>query len=223
MNLLTTTVMMLGLLSTYDKPIHTNPDRHYAYVLPIEDGTYNRAVTYEELLYQATFNCRSADPAKIDYSLLVKLIEIEKSYNPPPAMRGMILAAACMESGYNPKAKGDRKFSKSKKKPMAIGILQMWPIYEKMFPGLKRTDPEAAAHGWMKHIVRQIPKVKRMCRYKTEDKIWLAAWVTGIRYKKKGGRCKEAPKHYRLLRKWHRNIEKQREWKMNGTADGDGC
>ena len=136
-------------------------------------------------------------------------------------MRGMILAAACMESRYNPNAKGDRKFSKDKKTPMAIGILQMWPIYEKMFPGLDRTNPESAANGWMQHIVKQIPKVKGMCGYKTDGKIWLAAWVTGIRYKKKGGRCREAPLHYRLLKRWHRNIK--REWKKTRVKDVDGC
>jgi hypothetical protein len=56
----------------------------------------------------------------------------------------------------------------------------------------------------MKHIARMIPKVKKQCRYKTPEKIWLAAWVTGIRYKKKGGRCREKPKHLRYLKKMHR-------------------
>ena len=137
-------------------------------------------------------------------------------------MRGMILAAACMESGFNPKAKGDRKFSKNKKTPMAIGILQLWPIYEKMFPGLDRTNPKQAAVGWMKHIVKQVPKVRKMCRHKTEAKIWLAAWVTGIRFKKKGGRCNERPLHYRLLKKWHKNIERDRK-AVTDCAGQNGC
>ena len=55
-----------------------------------------------------------------------------------------------------------RKFSKSKKKPMAIGILQLWPIYEKMYPGLDRTNPQQSAEAWMNHIVKKIPKVKRL-------------------------------------------------------------
>jgi len=121
----------------------------------------------------------------------------------------MILAAACQESKYNPNAEGDHRFSK-KKKPMAIGILQLWPIYEKMYPGLDRNNPRDAAIGWMKHIVKQIPKVKRTCGHRTDAKIWLAAWVTGVRYKKAGGRCYEAPKHHRVLRKWHRNIKIKR-------------
>ena len=166
------------------------------------------SITYREIRRQAVNNCknnRSPDEDLIDI-----LIEVEKSYKVPAEMRGMLLAAACMESGYNPKAKGDRKFSKSKKKPMAIGILQQWPIYEKIFPGLDRTDPKAAAVTWMQHITNRIPKVKKQCKYKTDAKIWLAAWVTGIRYKKVGGRCKERPLHYRLLKKWHKNIRKCR-------------
>ena len=138
------------------------------------------------------------------------LIETEKSFSVPLEMRGMLLSAACMESGFNPTAKGDRKFSKNKKTPMAIGILQQWPIYEKMYPGMDRTNPKDAAESWMKHIVKKIPKVKRNCKYKTDNRIWLAAWVTGIRAPKKGGRCKERPNHYRLLRKWHRNIKRAR-------------
>ena len=93
---------------------------------------------------------------------------------------------------------------------MAIGILQQWPMYEKVY-GTDRTDPVSAAMTWMQHIVRQIPKVKKQCRYRTDKRIWLAAWVTGIRYKKPGGRCNERPKHYRLLRSWHRKIKKDRD------------
>tara|TARA_R100000008_G_scaffold86206_2_gene78373 strand:- start:217 stop:867 length:651 start_codon:yes stop_codon:yes gene_type:complete len=193
------------------------------FVKPIQNKI-SAAVTYDELHDQALFNCPYAKMTEEKERIISQLVEIEKSFKPPPEMRGMLLAAACMESGYNPVAKGDHKFSKSKKKPMAIGILQMWPIYEKMFPGLDRTNPEQAANGWMKHIVKQIPKVKRMCKYKTDGKIWLAAWVTGIRSKKVGGRCKERPLHYRLLRKWHRNIKKDRKAAADCKGkDGCGC
>ena len=112
-----------------------------------------------------------------------------------------------MESGFNPRAKGDRKFSKSGKKPMAIGVLQLWRFYERTYD-TDRTDPRSSAEGWMRHIHRMVPKVKKQCRYKTPEKIWIAAWVTGIRYKKPGGRCRERPKHLRLLRKWQRLIKK---------------
>lgn len=166
--------------------------------------------TYDEVLKEAIHNCRGVDPEKVDIKLLEDLIEIEKEFNVPPDLRGMILSAACQESRYNPSAQGDRKFSKDKKTPMAIGLLQLWPIYEKMYPGLDRKNPREAARAWMKHIVKQIPKVKRQCRYRTDRKTWIAAWVTGIRYKKKGGRCREAPNHLRTLKRWHKNIKIKR-------------
>lgn len=136
------------------------------------------------------------------------LYSVERQYAVPEKLKGMILAAACMESGFKPNAKGDRKFSKNKRTPKAIGVLQLWPYYEKTYETV-RTDPRSSGEAWMKHIVRMIPKVTKQCRYKTPEKIWIAAWVTGIRYKKPGGRCREAPKHLRLLRKWQRLIAKR--------------
>ena len=164
-------------------------------------------ITYEEIKIQALNYCKYNKAP--DEKLIDMLIDIEKSYGVPSSMRGMLLSAACMESGYNHRAKGDKKFSKDKKTPMAIGLLQLWPFYERMYK-INRLDPESSAHAWMKHIVKQVPKVKRQCKYKRDGKVWLAAWVTGIRYKKVGGRCKERPLHYRLLKKWHKNIKKCR-------------
>ena len=170
---------------------------------------FEKHPTYSELRFYALHECRNnPDPS---HELIDDLIRIEKSFNPPPEMRGMLLAAACTESGYKRFAKGDHKFSKSKKKPMAIGIMQLWPIWERMYPGLDRTNPHQSAHAWMTHIVSKIPKVKRQCKHRKKSKVWLAAWVTGVRYKKAGGRCNERPTHYRLLKKWHRNILKDRE------------
>jgi|1_EtaG_2_1085319.scaffolds.fasta_scaffold08889_3 hypothetical protein len=188
------------------------------FVKPIQSVEVEKGPSYDELHDEALFNCPWAKMTHEKENIISQLIEIEKSFNPPPKMRGMLLAAACMESGYNPSAKGDRKFSKSKKKPMAIGLLQQWPIYEKMYPGMDRTNPKDAANTWMKHIIKMIPRVKRDCKYRTDAKIWLAAWVTGIRSKKVGGRCNERPLHYRLLQRWHKNIKKARK----AAADCEG-
>jgi hypothetical protein len=166
-------------------------------------------VAYDELKYYALRDCdNNENPSSV---LIDILIQIEKTFNPPPSMRGMLLAAACMESGYNPNAKGDQKFSKDKKTPMAIGILQQWSFYEKLY-GIKRTNPQAAATSWMQHVVRQIPKIKKRCKHKSNKKIWLAAWVTSIRSKRKDGRCNEIPNHYRLLKRWHKNVKEDREF-----------
>jgi len=169
--------------------------------------------TYDEILLEAIHNCKGVDPEKVNIELLEKLIAVEKEFNVPPSLRGMILAAACQESKYNPIAEGDKKFSKDKKTPMAIGLMQLWPYYERAY-GINRTNPEEAARAWMQHIIKQIPKIKRNCGHRTDNKIWIAAWVTGVRYKKAGGRCREVPKHHRVLKKWHRNIKIKRK---------DGC
>ena len=80
-------------------------------------------ISYEEIYQQAIYNCPNRKSDKVDPVLIEKLIKIEMQYNVPPVMRGMLLAAACYESGYNPKAKGDHKFSRDKKTPMAIGTV----------------------------------------------------------------------------------------------------
>ena len=215
-------IYLLGLLLVANYTPNNQADSK-GFINPIQ-STVNRTITYEELHDEAVFNCPWAKMTAEKQEIIEQLIEIEKAFNPPPEMRGMLLAAACMESGFNPTAKGDRKFSKSKKKPMAIGLLQQWPIYEKMYPGMDRTNPKDAATTWMKHIVKMIPRVKRDCRYKTDAKIWLAAWVTGVRFKKAGGRCKERPLHYRLLKRWHKNIRKDRKIRADCKGrDGCGC
>mgnify|MGYP001206156002 CR=1 FL=1 len=91
---------------------------------------------------------------------------------------------------------------------MAIGVLQLWPWYERAY-GVDRKDPKSAANAWLKHIKRQLSGVKRMCKHRSLRKVWVAAWVTGIRYKKTGGRCNERPKHYRFFKKIRRIYETQ--------------
>jgi hypothetical protein len=178
-------------------------------IIPQLSFADEKLFSYEELVNQAQNNCISSKRRSVDIDLLWKLVQVEKMYSPPPEVRGMLLSAACMESGFNPNAKGDRKFSKNGKTPRAIGILQMWKVYERAY-GTNRFDPVSSAHGWMQHIVRMLPKVKKLCKYRTPKRIWIAAWVTGIRSPKKGGRCRESPKHLRILKKWQRNIKKLR-------------
>ena len=171
--------------------------------------------SYESLIFEAKYHCKTANPAKVEDKILEDLVEIEKKYNVPSSLKGMILAASCMESGHNPKAKGDYRIVKNKKLPMAIGILQQWPWYEKTY-NIDRTNHVQAADAWMKHIHKKVHMVKRTCGFKNERKRWIAGWVTAIRYPKPGGRCFEKPRHLRVLKKWHRKIKESR-------TEGDGC
>ena len=80
-------------------------------------------IKYSDIVYQAINNCPGLSSTKVDQKLIWDLVKIENKYNPPKSLRGMLLAAACQESKYNPNAECDRKFSK-RRKPKAIGILQ---------------------------------------------------------------------------------------------------
>jgi hypothetical protein len=169
-------------------------------------------IKYSEVVHQAINNCPGLSADKVNEKLIWDLARIENKYNPPESLRGMLLAAACQESKYNPNAKGDRKFSK-RRRPKAIGILQFWPWAKKY---IDRKDPHQSADFWMKRIVKQLDtSVKRNCKFRNKRRRWIAAWVTAIRYPKKGGRCYEKPKHYYLLKKWYRNIKKQNEYRRS--------
>ena len=170
-------------------------------------------ISYEEIYYQATNNCHNRPPARMteQHREMIRLmIQIEKTFNVPAQMRGMLVAAACSESGYNPAAQGDwrnrNRRNRVRRVAMAIGILQQWPWYERHY-NINRLNPAQAADSWMKHIVRQLPSVRKRCRISrhNERKLWVAAWVHAIRAPKVGGRCNERPLHYRVLRRWHRD------------------
>jgi hypothetical protein len=153
-------------------------------------------------------HCKNVTSERVAEAKLIahKLYAIERLFNVPKNLEGMLLAAACAESGFNPVAKGDRKFSKNKKTPKAIGILQLWPWWESGRWGYKvdRKDPEASAKAWMKHIVKQIPSVRRKCKPRSKSLLWIQAWVQAIRSPKPSGRCREKPKHLRYLRKFQK-------------------
>ncbi len=179
-------------------------------LLSVSNHLFPETQMYDLVLEQAVNNCKNKNAKDVDIDLLTKLISVEKEYNLPDDLKGMLLSAACYESGYNPEAKGDHKFSKNKKTPKAIGLFQMWPWWEnkKYGYGIDRTCPEQSADAYMRHIHKQIKKVKKRCFFKTEERIWISAWVHAIRKPKKKGRCYEKPLHLALLKRWHKNIDK---------------
>ena len=168
-------------------------------------------VSYEQVYAQAMNNCHNSSSP--DKSIIKSLIEVEKAYEVPPKLRGMLLAAACSESGFNPNAKGDWRIiklrnGKQRRVNKALGLFQMWRWWERSYQ-VDRTSVEPAAHAFMKHIHRQLNKIK--CKFKKPHKKWVAAWVTAIRSPKKGGRCHERPLHLKVLKRWHRNIHNSNE------------
>ena len=143
-----------------------------------------------------------------DPKLLRDLLDMEIAFGVPTSLRGMVLAAACHESGFNPHAKGDHKFSK-KGKPKAIGLLQQWYWVEKFYM-IDRTDPRQAARAWLTHWQKSLKKVDKDCRFKSEERRWVAAQVTSVRRPTKDGkaRCFQQSHHFRRYLKWRKLWEK---------------
>ena len=160
----------------------------------------------------AVENCKNVPAERRAEAIKIaqKIFLVEKRFGIPDALKGMILAAACAESGFNPAALGDRKFSRNKRTPKAVGILQLWPWWEHGRWGYKidRRDPVQSATAWMTHIKRQIPSVRKRCKPRTKKLLWIQAWVQAIRAPKATGRCRERPKHLRYLRKFQRVYKK---------------
>ena len=178
-------------------------------------------VTYNELLEQAIHNCKNPGSREVDTDILWIIAEAEQRYKVPDSLRGILLAQACGESGFNPKARGDYRNGK----PQAIGLFQMWRWWEGVY-NIDRRDPYQAADAHMKHIVRILKKIKGRCKHRSVKKWWIAAWVTSIRAPKPGGRCQETPKHWRILKRWHRNIMRDRKLMRESHETGGvpcGC
>lgn len=133
------------------------------------------------------------------------LLYMEKAVGVPDELRGLTLAAACHESGFNPHAKGDRKFSK-RGKPKAIGMFQQWPWVERYY-GIDRSSAKEATWAWLAHWHRALRKVKRDCGFKTPYRQWVAAQVTAIRAptKDRKARCGERSKHFHRWKRWRRS------------------
>jgi hypothetical protein len=149
----------------------------------------------EVLLYTALTQCKNANPSKTDPQLLRNLLHIEKNAGVPLKYRGMVLAAACNESGY--RANGRRGDSGK-----AVGILQMWPWWEKKFK-VKRTDPYSSAQAWVSQIMRTVPKARKKCG---KRRAFVSAWAWVASGPKKW-KCR-SPRHYTRLRRWHRVVKK---------------
>ena len=171
---------------------------------------------YNDLLVQA-YDCKNAKEKQNESGIIEKLIEIEdiyfQKYNIPDDLRGMLLAAACSESGYDGQAKGDWKVVTKKNReyrvPRAKGILQFWQWAERRY-ALNRLDPLDSAHVWMQHVVNSYNKNRCKGYRLTEKQRWLGAWAQAVRgrlTKENRYRCFQRTKHWKKLRKWKKNIK----------------
>jgi len=189
--------------------------------------------TYEEIYAQAYYDCFSGMSSKIITErnrVLRNLIAVERLFfrtHPeiPQNLRGMLIAAACRESRFNPHAKGDWNIDGfGTRTPRAIGVVQLWPWWHQHYK-INRYNHVEAAHAWLSHIVYQYDKNNRLKRcpsYFSETKKWIAAWVQTARggkvNKANRFRCFQTPSHYKLLKKWKKEIKNIRE-----LEERDGC
>jgi hypothetical protein len=152
--------------------------------------------SFEEVLVDiASTKCENARAKNIDRDFFRKLLAVERASGVPFKYRGMTLAAACNESGYSPVAVGDGG--------KAIGLLQMWPWWERKY-AVDRRDPIASAEFWTKHILSVVPKATKRCGTR---KGFVSAWAW-VASGPKGWVCRE-PRHYKRLRIWQRLVRKR--------------
>jgi len=169
-------------------------------------------------------SCPNRYARDVPRDVIAALWRIDREILPPTA-RGLVLAAACNESGYRAAGKcGDGGRS--------CGMFQFmrWTIPALRRLGAKGPDPRldwrAAARFYAAHVARQAPRVRRYCRgrrgYATRAAmVWASAVQTATRAPKcaarnVAGRCiRRVPRcarrgsrfetlHWQRLRAWRK-------------------
>lgn len=177
-----------------------------------------------------------------------ELFRIEETAGITGEARGILAAAACNESGFTKKAMGDfvdrvtgarcRTRDWKRCKPTSFGMVQQRGWVKKHIrklgskSGEPRFDWKIATTYWAQHLVNQIPKVRKECRYKDEIDIWRAAHRTSVvkpkcarwRVSKKTGkqRCaKRIPRCHKIGKRFTSHWKILMRWKheSNGTVD----
>ena len=147
----------------------------------------------DRLVEVAATSCPGAK-GDVDREILRAVLAEEVAAGWPDRLRGASLAAACRESGYNTRARGDCRQVGGRRVCQAVGIFQLWP-----WAKIDREDSIASARMWTRQIARTVRKAKR----KGCTKPWITAWnwvATGPR----GWRCNRFPRHVRTLRRFRR-------------------
>lgn len=200
----------LKVFSSPDSVIH--PPMAASSVLMMEPTpTASDAETaLETAILDKARECKNTKPGKFPRPLLRDMLRIEDAAGVPLIMRGMSLAAACNESGYNPHAQGDHRFSASGKKAKAVGILQQWSWWENSprGPKINRRDPRQAAKAWVEHIAALVPQAKRQCGFHRAEQLelaWRTAWSTGVLKPRPEPRCQTNFSHLRLFASWRKS------------------
>lgn len=166
--------------------------------------------TDAELMHEALYSCRHLGPKRrktIDLEMFRKILELEREHGVPEEFRGMMLAKACIESGYKPGIKGDCVGDDCK----AVGIIQLWP-WSRRF-GVDREDPYASVRFLLQRVQVGLKYLHRKCpQVKGKLEKWQLAWLRINRGPKQHGeqRCEGLPHGLKMLQMWQDNIRKDR-------------
>ena len=157
----------------------------------------------ERQLIDHAMTCKNANSP--DPNVLLSYLRMEELAGVAEDARGIVLATACVESGYYPGALGDCNMGY--RRCQAHGMMQLWPWWERRY-GVDRLDAHHSVSAYLQHVIRQLPKARRVCR-KSGAALWRVAEVRAVR---SGGkkRCRERSLHWKLLSKWKRRIKEGR-------------
>lgn len=136
---------------------------------------------------------------KPDPKVVRQLLRVEVAAGFAPAARGLVVAAACNESGFNPRALGDWYSLTTGKRcknntpgcaPKSFGMFQFQGWAKRHIrrltdaKGDPRFDWHASATYWAKHVAKQVPRVERECGYPDVADVWMAAHRTAVMFPK---------------------------------------
>ena len=210
-------LMIIAAIACMSVPGKANPPR----VVKTYPGIkVPDAETAEEKAWiDRALKCKNISIPYVHRSTLLYFLRVEERYL-PRELKGLSLAAACAESGFNPNAMGDyRKWDPVRKMTVkcrrgsskcyakAIGAFQFWPWAKKY---IDRRDMFSSVEFWAKRVKKQAAVVLRQCRYYPYEykkaggrvyTIWSAAEAKAVRGPGKK-RCREKTTHWRKWKKW---------------------
>lgn len=162
-----------------------------------------RITPYEASLVSTAARVCKVAQKPVSVRLLRTLMEVERTIGIPDYARGITLVAACRESGYRAAPKrGDGG--------KAVGMLQWWPWWERVYGFDREREPFIGVAATLHHVNTLVQKAIRKCG-RLRPFLNAYTWVmSGPR----GHRCRHN-RHVRTLLRWRRMARRNIETKKH--------